>query len=200
MALISGGEKSLSLPRVGCILMASGQGHRFGSNKLFSLYGGLPLYALAFSALPASLFARAVVTSPYEEVLSAGMRANYLPLRNLGAAEGISSSIRLGLSALGDTDGTLFAVCDQPNMRTESIKLLINHFKDSPHCIWALSWQGRRGNPVIFPRTLYPELLTLTGDTGGIAVIRRHRELLHLSEAGAPEELIDIDRPDDLHR
>lgn len=180
--------------------MASGQSRRFGGNKLFACYEGLPLYVRALSALPASLFARAVVTSPYEDILSAGERAGYFPLPNLEAAEGVSASIRLGLSALVDTDGALFAVCDQPNLKTNSILRLINCFMDSPSCIWDLSWQGKRGNPVVFPQVLYPELLALTGDRGGSVVIRRHPELLRLASAGSPEELADIDTPTDLAR
>lgn len=186
-------------PRVGCILMASGLGRRFGGNKLFALSGGRPLYERALSALPASLFVRAVVTSPYEEILSAGETAGYLPLCNRRAEEGISASIRLGLSALKDTDGALFAVCDQPHLKTDSIITLIDSFLESPEFIYALSWQGKRGNPVLFPRTLYPELLALTGDRGGSAVIRRHPDLLRLSPAGASRELADVDTPQDLH-
>ena len=51
---------------------------------------------------------------------------------------------------------------------------------------------------MVFPRALYPELLALTGDTGGSAVLRRHPERLRLVEAASPGELEDVDRPEDL--
>ena len=95
-------------------------------------------------------------------------------------------------------DGVLFAVCDQPFLTTESIKRLINSFLESPDYIHALSWQGTRGNPVIFPKPCFPALLALAGDTGGGAVIRAHPELLRLTEASSPRELRDVDCIRDL--
>lgn len=183
---------------IGCVLLASGYGRRFGSNKLLALRDGVPLYRRALAALPPALFSKAVVTSRYQEILVEAERLGYHCLANPHASQGISAGIRLGLAPLLHTDGVLFSVCDQPNIKTESIKRLIKSFEDSPGAIYALSWQGRRGNPVIFPRRLYPEMMALTGDTGGNAVIRRHPELLRLIQATAPEELADIDTPEDL--
>lgn len=183
--------------RLGCVLLASGYARRYGSNKLLTLRDGLPLYRRAFAALPPALFAKAVVTSQYEEILTAAGREGYLPLFNPRPWEGISAGLRLGLSALTEMDGTMFAVCDQPNLTTESIIRLIDYFLESPASICALSWAGRRGNPVIFPRTLYPELLSLSGDKGGSAVIKRHLELLRLVEASSAGELRDVDTPED---
>jgi len=50
-----------------------------------------------------------------------------------------------------------------------------------------------RGNPAVFPKSVFGELEALTGDVGGGAVIRRHPEMLTLEEAETKEELIDID-------
>ncbi len=185
-----------SSPTIGCVLLASGFSRRYGSNKLLSLRDGRPLYQHAFAALPAPRFTRAVVTSQYDEILAYGAAQGYTPLSNPDAAEGIAAGLRLGLTALQDLDGVLFAVCDQPNLTTESISNLIKSFQQSPARIHALSFQGRRGNPVLFPRPLYPELLALTGDTGGSAVLKRHPDLLTLVEAASPAELEDVDRPD----
>ena len=55
---------------VGAVLMASGAGSRFGSNKLLHPVEGRPLIQRAFAALPAALFDRAVVVSRYPEILS----------------------------------------------------------------------------------------------------------------------------------
>lgn len=183
--------------RLACVLLASGYARRYGSNKLLTLRDGVPLYRRAFSALPPALFDRAVVTSQYGEILTDAKGAGYLPLLNCHPWEGISAGIRLGLAPLMEMDGVLFAVCDQPNLTTNSIKNLICSFKESPSGIHALSWQGRRGNPVIFPKALFPELMALTGDTGGSAVVRRHQDLLHLVEVSAAAELMDVDTPGD---
>lgn len=185
-----------SSPTVGCVLLASGFARRYGSNKLLSLRDGRPLYQHAFAALPAPLFTRAVVTSQYDEILAYGGSQGYIPLPNPHAAEGIAAGLRLGLTALRDLDGVLFAVCDQPNLKTNSISNLINSFQQSPQRIHALSFQGRRGNPVLFPRALFPELLALTGDTGGSNLLKRHPDLVTLVEVSTPSELEDVDHPD----
>ena len=178
--------------------MASGFGRRFGSNKLLAEVDGVPLYHRAMAALAPAEFDRAVVCSPYPQILAAGERFGFLPLYNGGAAEGISASTRLGLARMSDLDGVLFAVCDQPWLTTKSIIRLKKSFLESPDAIYALSWQGRRGNPVVFPADLFGELAALTGDTGGGAVIRRHPERLRLVEAFSPNELLDVDNPEAL--
>lgn len=178
--------------------MASGRGRRFGGNKLLHPVEGRPLIQRTMDALPPRLFCRAAVVSPWPEVLELARRGGYLPVDNPLAGEGQAASVRLGLQALGDVDGALFAVCDQPFLKTESIIKLLNCFSECPERICALSWGGKRGNPVVFPAALFPELLALSGDVGGGAVIRAHRSLLHLAEAGDPAELRDVDTPADL--
>lgn len=183
--------------KLGGVLMASGQGRRFGANKLLALVEGVPLYRRAMTALAGAGLDRLAVCSPYPEVLEAGAALGFLPLPNPGAEEGISASIRLGLSAMEGMGGVLFSVCDQPFLTTASIIKLLNHFQQSKNAICALAWQGQRGNPVVFPADLFGELAALTGDTGGGAVIRRHPERLALVEAGSSRELADLDRRED---
>lgn len=184
--------------RLGAVLLASGSGRRFGGNKLLAPVEGVPLVERAMDALPPALFARAAVCTSYPEILALAEARGYLALENPRAAEGISASIRLGLSALGEVDGALFAVCDQPFLKTDSILRLIDAFTESPGSICALAWDGERGNPVVFPRDLFPELLALSGDTGGGAVLRAHRDRVALVEASSPRELRDVDAPEDL--
>lgn len=184
--------------RVGAVLMASGAAVRFGGNKLLHRVEGLPMICRAFQALPARLFYRAAVVSACPEILSLAAEHGYLPVPNPDAAQGQSASVRLGLAALGKVDGALFAVCDQPWLERGSVLRLLDAFARHPDRICALSWQGRRGNPVLFPPDLFPALLALTGDRGGGAVIRAERLLL--VEAGSPRELRDVDAPEDLGR
>ncbi len=184
--------------KLGAVLMAAGAGRRFGGNKLLYPVEGVPLIDRAMAALPAALFPLAAVVSRCPEILTRAAASGYLPVDNPGAGEGQSASVRLGLAALGGVDAALFAVCDQPFLTTESIMRLISAFQASPGCIHALSWQGRRGNPVIFPRICFPDLLALRGDTGGGAVIRARPDLLRLTEAASPAELRDVDWKSDL--
>lgn len=179
--------------KLGAVLMASGAGRRFGGNKLFHPVDGVPMIQRAFANLPAELFDRACVVSCYPEILALAGERGYLPVPNPNAAQGQSASVRLGLGELLDMDGVMFCVCDQPWLKVDSVKRLLADFSAHPGCICSLSWKGERGSPVVFPRVLFPELLSLTGDRGGGGVIRAHRELLRLVEAGGAEELRDVD-------
>ena len=184
--------------RLGAILMASGAGRRFGSNKLLAQVEGVPLYRRAMAVLAPAGLDRLVVCSPYTEVLEAGTQFGFLSLYNPGSLEGISASIRLGMEHMQGMDGVLFSVCDQPYLTTNSIIRLIHSFEESENAVCALSCKGQRGNPVIFPRDLFGELAALTGDVGGGAVIRRHPDRLRLVEAFSTRELSDVDKPEDL--
>ena len=166
---------------VGCVLMASGAGRRFGSNKLLSAVEGVPLHRRAMAALAPAGSGRGGGGSP-----KPGGR--------------IAASIRLGVAAMDGMDGALFAVCDQPWLTTESVRRLLDAFSDAGDAICALSWRGTRGSPVIFPACFFGELAALTGATGGSAVLRRHPERLRLVEASSPRELMDVDTPADLSR
>lgn len=181
---------------VSAVLLASGLSRRYGSNKLLELVDGLPLYRRAFAALPAPLFHRAAVVSCYDEILLAAEEAGYLPVLNPAPEEGQSLSLRLGLEAVAEgSTAVLFSVCDQPRLTRESVQALLSAYQAHPGSITALSHRGRRGNPVIFPALYFPELMALTGDTGGAPILRAHPEALRLVEAVSPEELEDMDVP-----
>lgn len=184
--------------RVGCILLASGFSRRFWGDKLLSPLDGAPLFTRAFQALPSALFAKAVVTSRFPEILEYARAAGYEARENREAEEGVAAGIRLGMDGMEDMNGVLFAVCDQPWLTRESVERLLAAFEAAPTCITALSWAGKKGNPVIFPADLVPELQALTGDKGGSAVIKAHMDRLRLVEAGSAKELHDVDRPEDL--
>ena len=119
---------------------------------------------------------------------------------NCGAEEGISATVRLGAAAAeqAGADGALFAVADQPWLTRASVERVLAAFAARPDTIPALSWQGKKGNPCLFPSEFFPELSALAGDTGGGAVIKAHPDRLVLVEADSAAELLDVDTPADL--
>ena len=153
--------------------MAAGDARRFGENKLAMEVGGRTLVRRALEAVPGEAFRTVAVVTQYPEVEALAEGFGFLPVRNPHPDWGISHTIRLGLEALGEVDAALFLVSDQPH-------------------------DGVRGNPCIFPRQYFPELLELREDHGGSSVIRRHEKDLLLFEAPACE-LEDIDTPCALH-
>lgn len=183
--------------RIGCVVMAAGQGRRFGGGKLTADLEGRSLIRRTLKAVPRELFSAAAVVAGGGAVLELASSLGFLPVENERPELGLSRTVRLGLEALGECQGALFWPGDQPLVRRETVLALTQRWRRDPETIAALGCRGVRGSPCIFPARLFPELLALTGDRGGSAVIRRHRELLVLVEA-EEEELWDVDTSEDL--
>ena len=183
--------------KLGCVVMAAGNARRFGENKLAAEVQGRSLIRRALEAVPPEDFYRVVVVTQYPEVLDLARSFRFTALRNEHPDWGISHTIRLGLEALGDCDGALFLVSDQPLLRRERVAVLAALWRAQPEKIAALAHNGVRGNPCLFPARFFPELLELQEDRGGNTVIRRHKEDLILLEA-AESELTDVDTPEAL--
>ena len=181
-------------PRLGCVVMAAGIARRFGTNKLSAQWEGKSLIRRAMEAIPTELYCRRVVVTQYPEVANLAKELSFTPIENTRPDLGISHTVALGLAALTDCDAVLFQVSDQPLLRRETVAELTRFYLARPECIAALSHGGVRGNPCIFPARFFPELLELSGDRGGSAVIKRHPEALALWESDAGQ-LADVDTP-----
>lgn len=183
--------------RIGCVIMAAGNASRFGSNKLAASVDGKMLIEHAIEAVPREEFARVVVVTQYDEVLLLAKRAGFEVLVNPFPEWGASHTVKLGTEALEDCDAIVYQVADQPLLRQESVRAEVEFFRSHPDKIIAMSHDGVRGNPCIFPARFFPELLSLEGDLGGSAVIRRHPEELLLFDIVAAE-LRDVDTKEAL--
>ncbi len=187
-----------STPSIGCVVMAAGNSIRFGANKLEALVNGKTLVEYALDALPVSRLQETIVVTQYDSVESLARKYGFTCIRNPRPEDGVSLTIRLGTKALMEScDAIMYLVADQPLLKQESVARLIDCFLDNPDHIVSAAYDGRRGNPCIFPQKYFDELLNLKGDTGGSSVIRSHPEELMLCEVD-PEELLDIDTAEDI--
>lgn len=175
------------------VLLAAGHSRRFGADKLLHEVEGRPMARRAMQALPPGM--PGVVVTRSDEV--AAMARDFPSLRTVRCPEegdDVALSIRLGLSALPpEAEGAMFLVCDQPWLSRRSVARLALCFSRRPERIWILSHGQRQGNPCVFPRALFPELLTLPAQQGGKFVIRRHEELCSLCLCPEARELEDMD-------
>ncbi len=124
-----------------------------------------------------------------------------LPLttvENAHPEDGISSSIAVGLRALPETtNAALIAVADQPYLTVEAIEQLVHAFE--PGRIIVPRFGDHRGNPPVFDRRFFPDLLALDGDQGGQRVITSHAD--SVTEVPLSARLgDDIDRPEQWPR
>ena len=136
-----------------------------------------------------------VIVTGYDEIADYASGMGLTVVRNNRPELGISESIRLGIGALIGVSGILFTVCDQPGLSAASFARLIDSYAASDKGL-ACMGQGENllGNPCVFSKKYFGELLELTGDTGGKRVIMAHRDDLKVVYA-SDEELADIDVP-----
>ena len=177
---------------LGYVIMAAGNARRFGDNKLTAQLQGRSLIQRAMEAVPTESFDRVVVVTQYPEIMRLAETFHFAAVHNPPPELGISHTLQLGLTGLRDCGGVLFSVADQPLLRRETVAKLTKLWQSQPEKIAALSCDGVRGNPCIFPARFFPELMQLQGDRGGSAVIRKHENDLVLLETAA-EELYDVD-------
>ena len=184
--------------RVGCLLMAAGNAERFGENKLLcAAWDGRSLIEHALDAIPRECFARVLVVTQYPEITALAKARGFETLQNEHPERGQSGTIRLGTRALSDCGAICFMVADQPLLRRETLAREVDFFSSHREHIVALGHNGVRGNPCLFPARFFPELLSLEGDVGGSAVIKKHPDNLMLFEA-PEEEMRDVDTKESL--
>lgn len=183
------------------IVLAAGASSRMGGRQKQLLdWGGRPLVrAVAEQALAARLDQLLVVVGSAAAEVTAALAG--LPLRivaNPAYVEGQSTSLRAGIAALGpEVAAALILLGDQPFVSAPIIDRIAAEWRVTGAAIVAPLYRGQRGNPVLFARALFPELLVLRGDQGARALLAADRERLRLVPFDDPRPLDDIDTPDD---
>ena len=182
-------------PRIGCVIMASGLGKRFGGNKLMADFHGKPMIQRALDASE-GLFAKRVVVTRHEQV-AALCREQHVDVV-LHDLPHRSDTVRLGLQSLGDLDACMFLPGDQPLLRRETVVMLLENWKENPDRIVRPAYEDTEGSPVLFPSWAFPELKDLPEGKGGGVVMKKHpHEVCRVSIAN-PFELADADTPEML--
>ena len=185
------------------IYLAAGLSSRYGSNKLLEMVDGKPMFRHLLDILTVMKEEEPhryelVVVTAYDEIEESAKGLPVKVVRNNNQELGASHSIKLGLEACGEIgqhDHVMFAVADQPYVQEDELFGFIHMYKRSYKGIGCLSYQGVMGNPVIFQGKFVPELMALTGDVGGKAVVKAHLSEVFQYEADSELSLQDIDTP-----
>ena len=180
---------------IGCVIMASGLGKRFGGNKLLADFHGRPMISRILDATE-GIFAQRVVVTRSEDVAALcrnrGIRTilHSLPHR--------SDTVRLGLEALPGINRCMFAAADQPLLRRDTVAALALASANGSASIWRTICDETPGSPVVFPQWAFPELRNLPEGKGGGVVIKKYPERLRTVSIRDMYELKDVDSPEDL--
>ena len=185
------------------ILLAAGESRRMGKPKLLLPWKKTTIIEDVVDVyLKSTLSELIVVVGENKESIKEVFKSK--PVRiveNLLYHQGMSTSIRAGvLAASRVAEGYCIGLGDQPLITAGVINLLINSFLKDPTGIAVLSYQGKRGHPVIFSSSFRDALCSLSGDLGGRAIIENHLSEVRYVEAGSKAVLVDIDTPEDYDK
>lgn len=187
-------------PRIAAAVLAAGQSRRMGPlNKLLAAIGDRPMVAQVVDAVLASRARPVVVVTGHEgdRVRAALAGRDVLFVDNPDYAEGLSTSLRCGLRALpAGIDGALVCLGDMPQVTAQQIDRLIAAFSPvEGRAICVPTFEGKRGNPVLFARRFFEEMESVSGDVGARHLIGEVPDLVCEVEMADRGVLLDIDNP-----
>ncbi|HZF35131.1 MAG TPA: molybdopterin-binding/glycosyltransferase family 2 protein [Candidatus Angelobacter sp.] len=190
-------------PRIAAILLAAGRSSRMGvANKLLTDIDGAPMVRHAVEAATASHARPVIVVTGNEQgkVQAAlrGCKATFV--HNPRFAEGMSTSLQAGLAALpANVDGALVCLGDMPLVTAAALDRLIAAFSPlEGRAICVPTWNGKRGNPVLWDRRFFVAMADLAGDVGAKHLIGEHADLVAEVAMSDDAVLTDIDTPEAL--
>jgi molybdenum cofactor cytidylyltransferase len=188
---------------VAAIVLAAGRSTRMGGpNKLLAELDGKKLVRIVAEQALASKASEVIVVTGHQaeliEQALAGLKVKFV--RNPDFAGGLASSVKAGIAAVGENaDGALICLGDMPLISSQLIDRLIETFApDRGQLIAVPVSEGRRGNPVLWSRRFFKELMTLDGDIGARHLIARHTEAVAEVPVDGDSAFLDIDTPQAL--
>lgn len=184
---------------VGGVLLAAGESTRFGEdNKLLAEVDGRPVVRRAAEALAAAVpTVVAVVGYEADRVRAALDPLDVETVSNDRYSEGQSTSVAAGVEAARRHDwaAVVFGLGDMPLVDPETVETLVAAYRDGQGTVLFPSYEGTRGNPVLFDHAHYDELAAVEGDRGGREVVREHGVPVAVDDPGIRR---DVDDPGDL--
>jgi molybdenum cofactor cytidylyltransferase len=196
-------EPAKSGRSLAALVLAAGRSSRMGGpNKLLEQIGGRPLVRIvAEAALGSRARPVIVVTGHQRERVEAALGG--LPVsfaHNPYFADGLGTSLRTGIAALpAQVDGVIVCLGDMPQVDAVLIDRLLGAFDPDKGALAVVpTIAGKRGNPVVWSRRFFPDLMAVEGDIGARHLIGRYAEAVTEVPLSGNAALTDVDTPEAL--
>jgi molybdenum cofactor cytidylyltransferase len=189
--------------RVAAVVLAAGRSTRMGGpNKLLADIARRPLVRIAAEEALASRAKPVIVVTGHQreqvETALAGLPVQFV--HNPDFADGLGTSVRAGIAAVpADADGAIVCLGDMPQVDAGLIDRLIAAFDPDQGALVVMpTFEGRRGNPVLWSRRFFPDLTAIEGDVGARHLIGRYSEAVVEVPLAGKAALVDVDTPEAL--
>ena len=189
--------------RIAGLVLAAGRSTRMGGpNKLLEEINGKPLVRIVAEQALASRASPVIVVTGHQrervERVLAGLPVTVV--HNPDFADGLSTSLKAGIKAVPpDADGAIVTLGDMPQVSAKLIDRLIAAFDPERGALVVIpTIDGKRGNPVLWARRFFPDLLAVEGDIGARHLIAGYAEAVAEVAIEDAAALTDIDTPEAL--
>ena len=196
-------DRSHFNPKIAAVVLAAGGSTRMGEPKQLLMVRGRPMLRRVSEAVCAIGLEQVVIVvgAHSDAVMKALDGLSVTVIVNEDWFCGLSSSLRAGIGALRPgIEAALVVLADQPALTPELLSTLVDRYRATGAPIVAPVHKGQRGNPVLFDRALFPELMAVEGDRGGRQLLKRHEREVDQVETMDPAVLMDIDTWQDYER
>jgi molybdenum cofactor cytidylyltransferase len=188
--------------RIGAVVLAAGRSTRMGGpNKLLAEIRGRPLVRIASEEALASGASPVIVVTGHQRA-EIEKALGGLPVRlahNPDFADGLATSLKAGIRALpSDVDAAIVCLGDMPCIDPKLMRQLMAAFAPERGVLVVVpTFEGKRGNPVLWSRRFFPDLMAIEGDVGARHLIGRYGEAV-VEVPVAKGTLVDVDTPESL--
>ena len=186
-------------PQVAALVLAAGQSTRMAPhNKLLAPdRTGKPMIARVGDAVLSSRARPVLVVTGHRgaDIRAAlnGRKVTFVDAPDYAA--GLSASLKAGIAALpAETAAVLVCLGDMPLVTPRILnRIIATYDPGAGRLIVQPVHQGHPGNPVLWDRAFFVEILSLAGDAGARSLLRRHAAQVTTVEAGSDAVLLDFD-------
>ena len=187
------------------VVLAAGPSTRFVARdpKQLAEIAGEPLVLrVVRTALASRLSEVIVVVGHQASRVRAAIAGHPVSIvENTAFSQGQSTSVRAGLSKVDPgAAAAMFIPVDQPDLTGSVLDALIDTYQSTDAMIVVPSFRGRRGAPVLIDRSLFAELKSIGGDSGGRQIFSRYEDRIVEVAMSSDKALRDVDRVEDLDR
>jgi molybdenum cofactor cytidylyltransferase len=185
------------------MILGAGASQRFGEPKQLLPYAGTTLLGWVVSQAQQALGLDEVVVvlgRSADEIRARVDFGDAKVVENPVFTEGCASSYRAGITAIDSrSEAIMIILGDQPGITPEIIDTLAGEWRESNAPIALCSYEGRKGHPMIFARSLFDQLEVLHGDKAAWKLVDAHAALVHVVQLALPFPE-DINTREDFER
>ena len=198
------GAEPRSRPTIAAVVMAAGRSRRMAPhNKLLVTdKAGKPMIARVVDNVLSSKARPILVVTGHQaeqvEHALGGRPVQYIHATDY--AEGLSASLKAGIAAVPpECAAAIVCLGDMPLVTGRMIDRLMQMYDpDEGRLIVLPTFRGKQGNPMLWDRRYFQEILQISGDSGARFLVGKHAEAVTEVEMADDAVLRDFDTTESL--